>query len=472
MRLSRRALISAGLIGIVSPPSGPPTDADWKALAAGLEGRLDRPGTATYDSGKQLYSPRFDDIRPAAVVRCATPADVSEAIRFAARMRLPVVARGGGHSYVGASTISDGLVLDVRPIDRVGYDAASRIATIGGGATVIGAYTALGRHRVSIPAGTCGSVGISGLTCGGGIGPAASAYGLACDNVTAVDVVTADGRHRTVDAAREPDLFWALRGGGGGRFGVVTGWRMRTHPATTIGTFTLTYRWADAARAATGWQARIATAPDEAWSSCQFTAEAGGALSVRLNGFVMDGDAHGEVAALTRAIGREPASVAVGREPHVELMKDRAGGPARGTHLIGSEIFRTALPPAGIAALVAAVQRRAATKRPGLAKMKRMTGAPARIAPAATAFPWHGALAMLQWLVVPAKVDAVSVADGYTWIDSGHRALARWSAGRYVNYLEPGPVDPADYHGPNLGRLRRVHASVDPAHLFKGAYAW
>ncbi|MEV0896073.1 FAD-binding oxidoreductase [Actinoplanes sp. NPDC049802] len=471
MRLSRRALLSAGLIGVAVPPPTTPTDADWKALAAGLEGQVDRPGTAVYDSSRLLYSPRFDDIRPAAVVRCATPADVAEAIGFAARMRLPVVPRGGGHSYIGASTISGGLVLDVRPLNRVGYDAATRTATIGGGATVIDVYTALGRHGVSVPAGTCGSVGISGLTCGGGIGPVTSAYGLTCDNVTAADVVTADGRHRTVDAAREPDLFWALRGGGGGRFGVVTGWRMRTHPATTTGTFTLTYRWADAAAVAAGWLARIGVAPDNAWSSCQFTAEPGGTPSVRVNGFVLNGDAGPEVAALARATGREPASVAVGREPHVRLLRDRAGGAARNTHLIGSDIFRQALPAEGIAALLAVVRRRAATGRPGLAKLKRMTGAPARTAPGTTAFPWHGAHTMLQWLVVPTTVDTATVADGYTWIDSGHRAMARWSVGRYLNYPEPGPTDPADYHGPNLDRLRRIHASVDPARLLRTAYS-
>ena len=481
MPLSRRALLSTGLLGVAGPstrrtpgpqptPAPGPGDADWKALASGLEGSLERPGTATFDQARQLFSPRFDHVVPAAVVRCAGPADVVEAVRFAARTKLQIVPRGGGHSYVGASTTTGGLVLDVRGLDAVGYDAATTTATIGGGTSLIDVYTVLGERGVSVPSGSCGSVGISGLTSGGGIGAASSAYGLTCDRVVAADVVTADGRYRTVDATREPELFWALRGGGGGRFGVVTSWRLRTHPAGSTGTFVLTYPWVDAAAVATGWQSRTAVAPDHCWSACQFASDRTGALSVRLSGFVLDGDARTEVTALTRAIGREPATVTTAREPHVKILKDRAGGATRGTHLIGSEIFARPLPPAGITALLAVVQSRAASRRPGLAKFKRMTGAPARVAPESTAFPWHGAHSMLQWLVEPPAIDAASVADGYAWIESGHRAVAAWSSGRYVNYLEPGPADPVRYHGRHRDRLRRVAAAADPEGLFRTAY--
>jgi FAD/FMN-containing dehydrogenase len=497
MPLSRRALFSAGLLGAIAPRperTGPapvmqspsptaspnlirtnstpgPTDADWRALAEGLEGSLDLPGTDTYDQARRLFSPRFDSILPPAIVRCAGPADVVEAVQFAVRAGQPIVPRGGGHSYVGASTTATGIVVDVRPLKTVEFDAPTGTATIGGGTSLIDAYTGLGTHGVSIPAGTCGGVGITGLTCGGGIGAAASAYGLACDAVVAADVVTADGRHRTVDAEREPELFWGLRGGGGGRFGVVTSWRMRTHPAGTTGSYQLTYPWADAAAVAAGWQSRIAMAPDNTWSTCQFAADAEGALSVRIAGHVLDGDAAGEVTALARAIGREPATTAVDSKPHTRLLLERAAGPARGTHVIGSEIFGAAVPPGGVDALLAVVRSRAASRRPGLAKLKRMTGAPARVAADATAFPWHGASSMLQWLVNLPEADPASVADGYAWIGSGHRAVAPWSSGRYVNYLEPGPSDSVRYHGPHLERLRRLHASTDPNGLFRVPYA-
>ncbi|WP_177320135.1 FAD-binding oxidoreductase [Actinoplanes philippinensis] len=466
--MPRPNVITPGLVRATPAPG--PAEAEWQALAAGLDGGLERPGSASYDQARLLFSPRFDGVRPAAVVRCAGPGDVVEALRFAVRAGLPIVPRGGGHSYVGASTTATGIVLDLRPMRTVGLDAATGTATIGGGATLLEVYTGLGGHGVSVPAGTCGSVGISGLTCGGGIGVTASAHGLTCDSVVAADVVTPDGNHRTVDAEREPELFWGLRGGGGGRFGVVTSWRMRTHPAGTAGTYQLGYPWADAAAAVAGWQARNAVAPDAAWSSCQFASDATGALSVRVAGCVVDGDARAEAAAMVRAIGREPATTTVESRPHVRMLQDRAAGAARGTHVIGSEIFPAAVPPAGVDALIAVLRARAASRRPGLAKIKRMTGAPARVGAEATAFPWHGAYAMMQWLVDLPAADPAAVADGYAWIESGHRAMAPWSSGRYVNYLEPGPVDPARYHGPHVERLRRLQAATDPTGVFRVAY--
>ncbi|GAA1607806.1 FAD-binding oxidoreductase [Actinoplanes couchii] len=446
MVLSRRALLSAGLMSFVAPPA--PKDADWRALADGLDGTVERPGDTGYDQARRLFSPRFDEIRPPAVVRCGSTADVVQAVTFANRLGLPIVPRGGGHSYVGASTTSSGLVVDVRPLRSVGVGAGT--ATVAGGATLLDVGAALAANGVTVPLGSCGSVGFSGFTCGGGIGRSTSAYGLASDNVTAAEVVTPDGRLRTVDAVREPELFWALRGGGGGRIGVVTSWQVRTRPAVPAGQFSLVYPWADAARVVSGWLARITVAPDEAWSACLLGSDRTGALSVRVNGAVLGGDAHAEVTALTRSIAREPISATMGREPSPEPPK------ARAVQLTGSDVFAHPLPEAGVAALLAILQRRSTAKRPGSAKLKRLTGAPARITPGSTAFPWHGAHTLLQWLVEPATADPATVADAYTWVDAGHHAMLPWSSGRYVNYLEPGPFDPSRYHGRNADRLQKI----------------
>ncbi|MFI5937270.1 FAD-binding oxidoreductase [Actinoplanes sp. NPDC051494] len=450
---------------------------DWTALAAAVDGAVVLPGTGAYDDARRLVDPRFDGVRPPAVVRCAHGGDVAEAIRFARRSRLPVITRGGGHSYVGASTGTGSIVLDLRALDAVSYDTGSRTATIGGGARLMEVYTTLGAARVSVPSGSCGSVGIGGITLGGGVGMASSAYGLTCDAVVGANLVTADGVLRGVHAGREPELFWALRGGGGGQFGVVTGWRMRTHPATTAGTFKLSFRWADAARVAAGWQARLATAPDETWSTCQFTSDAKGRLGVRVSGFVLDGRADAEAAAIVAAIGRDPSAATLDRRPYLDVVRDRAGCDdtascaVRSTELVGSEVFSAVVPPAGIAALLAVVERRARARRPGVAKFKRMTGAQSRVAVDATAFPWRGVRTMLQWLVESPTADAAAARDAYAWIDGGHRAMARWSAGRYVNYLEPDPAALPRYHGRHLARLRRVRAAADPQRLFRSAYA-
>jgi FAD/FMN-containing dehydrogenase len=443
---------------------------DWAALDASLDGSVEHPGTPGYDAARRLYDPRFDGVRPPAVARCAHAADVAEAIRFARRSGIAVVPRGGGHSYVGASTSTSALVLDVRRLSAVGYDAASGTAVIGGGARLIDVYDRLGTRGVSIPSGSCGTVGVSGITSGGGIGMASAAYGLTCDAVTAARVVTADGRERTVDASREPDLFWALRGGGGGQFGVVTQWRMRTFPAAATGRFTLTYRWADAAAVAAGWQGAIADRSG-AWSTCQFVAAADGGLSVRVNGFVIGAAPDAAARAIERAIRRAPLSAELDRRSYLDVVHDRAGGGGGRTEIVGSDVFAGPLPERAVEAMLAAVADRARTRRPGVAKLKQLTGAPARVRTEATAFPWRGAHTMMQWLVMPAASDAAAVRDAYAWIDRGHRALAGWSAGRYVNYLEPDPALPARYHGPHLSRLRRIRAAADPQRLFRSPYA-
>jgi FAD/FMN-containing dehydrogenase len=473
---SRRAVLGAGAAALAGTVLGPAPGPDWKALATSLDGSVDLPGTADYDGARRLVDPRFDGIRPPAVVRCASDADVAEAVGFARRSRLAVVTRAGGHSYVGASTSRSALVLDLRRLDEVRYDRADGTATIGGGARLIDVYNALGAEGASIPSGSCGSVGIGGITLGGGIGMGASAYGMTCDAVVAADVVGADGTRRTVDAERSPELFWALRGGGGGQFGVVTAWRMRAHRTTRIGTFVLTYPWTAAAKVAAGWQARLSSAPDETWSACQFASDAQGRLSVRISGVLLGGDAAAEAAAIAGAVGLEPATADLALRPHLDVIHSRAGcvdgqGCAeRATELVGSEIFRRALPEPAVAALLAAVERRAAAGRPGVAKFKRMTGAVSRVAPEAAAFPWRGVHTMLQWLVQPATNDPATVRDGYAWIDAGHRAVRRWSAGRYVNYLEPGTAASAGYHGANLARLRRIRHTADPHRLFRSPY--
>jgi FAD/FMN-containing dehydrogenase len=156
---------------------------------------------------------------------------------------------------------------------------------------------------------------------------------------------------------------------------------------------------------------------------------------------------------------------------YMDTVRARAGDGERQTELLGSDVFPAPLPAAGIAALVAAVDARAAARRPGVAKLKPLTHAVARVPVAATAFPWRGAHALLQWLVVPAVADSATVQDAYAWIADGHRAVSAWSVGRYVNYLEPDPAALPRYYGVHTERLRRARAQYDPARLFRSPYA-
>ena len=194
-------------------------DSAWQELADAIAGDVVRPGTPGYDVLRRPAIPRFDDVRPAAVVLCDGPEDVAATLALARSAGLPVAVRSGGHCFAGRST-TEGVVIDVSPLDR-SRSRATR-ATIGAGARLGDVYDALDAHGLTI-AGGCGpTVGIAGLTLGGGLGILGRLHGLTSDRLRAAEVVLADGRLVSCDADAEADLFWALRGAGGGRFGVVT----------------------------------------------------------------------------------------------------------------------------------------------------------------------------------------------------------------------------------------------------------
>src|SRR5690606_19485252 len=160
------------------------------------------------------------EIRPRLVARCATPADVVTALAFARDHDLPVSVRAGGHAVTGRALVQDGLVLDVRPMDEITVDPQARRVRVGGSATWAAADRATTAHGLATTGGRVSTTGVAGLTMGGGSGWLERKHGLACDNLLAAELVTADGRIVRADADENPDLLWALRGGGG-NFGVV-----------------------------------------------------------------------------------------------------------------------------------------------------------------------------------------------------------------------------------------------------------
>ncbi|WUH97220.1 FAD-binding oxidoreductase [Spirillospora sp. NBC_00431] len=453
-------------------PTGP---ADWNALERGLDGTLIRPSDASYAQARRLYIPRYDRVEPAGVAYCETPRDVSECIAFATLRRMPVAVRCGGHSYAGWST-GTGLVIDVSPMDTVRRDGAR--AVVGAGTRLIDLYAGLAEDGVSVPAGSCPTVGVAGLTLGGGLGVTCRAYGLSCDALESVQVVTADGRVLTCDTEQNPDLFWACRGGGGGNFGVAVSFTFRTHEAGDVTPFSLRWAWPDAADVIRGWQRWAPAAPDEVWTGLRLDTRPGQATpSVEVIGVAL-ADATRHMDALTAATGAEPASSTAQSRPYLDAMKFLGGcagqtvdqchaqGTLPGRHPSGtfprtnyagkSHIAYRPLPDASINALLARLDKGNDVQNRSVL-MDAMGGAVGRVGPGDTAFPHRKALFCVQYL-----------APDSAWLRGTHAAMEPSMGGTaYVNYIDPDLKGWANaYYGPNLDRLRKTKAAHDPGRLF------
>ena len=211
----------AGLEGIVS-------EAAVDEFRSSLRGKLLQAGDEGYEEARQIWNAMIDK-RPALIARCAGAADVIQCVRFARANKLLVAIRGGGHNVGGKATCDGGLVIDVSPMKGIRVDPANRIVRAEAGLTwgeFDGETQAFG---LATTGGFVPTTGIAGLTLGGGLGYLMRRFGLACDNLLSVDVVTADGELLTASANQNQDLFWGIRGGGG-NFGVATSFEFRLHP--------------------------------------------------------------------------------------------------------------------------------------------------------------------------------------------------------------------------------------------------
>jgi len=207
-------------------------DRSIETLAGHVHGKLIQPDSAGYDAARRVYN-AMHDRRPRLIVQPADAADVIATVAFAAASDLPLSVRGGGHNVAGFSTNDGGIVLDLSSMADIQVDPGARTARVGGGAIWGDVDQATHAYGLAVPSGIISTTGVGGLTLGGGFGHLSRQYGLTCDNLRSAEVVTADGRVVTASATEHPDLFWALRGGGG-NFGVVTSFEFALHPVSTV----------------------------------------------------------------------------------------------------------------------------------------------------------------------------------------------------------------------------------------------
>jgi FAD/FMN-containing dehydrogenase len=208
-------------------------EATVQELREAVRGEIVTPDDDGYAEACRIWNGAHDGHTPALVVRCAGAADVIAAVGFARSNGLTIAVRGGGHSVAGFSTVDDGIVIDLSTMNGVRVDPAARRATVGGGAVWADVDHETQAHGLATTGGLVSTTGVAGFTLGGGIGWTMRKFGLACDNLAAADVVTADGRLVHASETENPDLLWGLRGGGG-NFGIITQFEFDLHPLGPI----------------------------------------------------------------------------------------------------------------------------------------------------------------------------------------------------------------------------------------------
>jgi FAD/FMN-containing dehydrogenase len=450
--------------------SGP---ADWVALRARLPGGLVLPDDAGYAAARRSYNALFDNHAPAAVATCTRAEDVQACVEVARDARIPIAARSGGHSYAGYCTPDGGLVADLGRMSGVDVRPDGTVEILAG-TKLIDVYAMLAAAGRCLPAGSCPTVGIAGLTLGGGIGVIARKFGLTIDKLVSARVVTADAELRTVSADAEPELFWALRGGGGGNFGIVTSFTFGTDPAPGLTVFSLGFPAGSVPNVFGAWQDWIAGAPDELWSNC--VVSGGRPPTCRVGGSFV-GSAAGLnplLDALLASTSTRPTSRFVQAKGFLDAMRyfagcsqrtvaqchlDAAGGQlGREGYVATSRMLPGPVDPTRLASIM--------DGRAGVDMLlDSFGGAISRVAPDATAFPHRAALASAQ------------IYTGAT-AAARDRALATVAAIRdglgeltgptgYISYIDPGMPDwQTAYYANNVPRLRAAATKYDPDRVF------
>jgi FAD/FMN-containing dehydrogenase len=448
---------------------------DWSALQRAIEGEVILPGSLDYESVRKPAIARFHDVLPQAVVRCATSADVSETISFARGVGLRIAARSGGHCFAGRSS-TEGVVIDVSPMRSVSVSGG--VATVGAGARLGEVYDALDGHGLTIPAGCGPDVGISGLALGGGLGILGRKHGLTSDHLIGAQVALADGRVVECDEHRDGELLWALRGAGGGNFGVVTSLDFGTLPAPAATSFRLIWPDTCATTVVEAWQDWSPAAPDELAASLLLTASSDAEEPPVVNVFGAmlgtESDTEELLDELVARVGADPTSAtlehALYRETKRYLAEHGPGEDRPNGHQFNkSEFFRRPLPTEAITALVENLNK---GRVPGQSRELDFTpwaGAYNRLSPDATAFAHRDELFLLLHVaVVDSGASAAEREAARAWLGRSWASVRPWgSGGVYPNFPDPDLTDWARaYHGTNLEGLLRVKGRYDPDGYF------
>lgn len=453
-----------------------PDGALVEELAATLRGPVLRPDDSGYDDARRIWNGMIDK-RPALIARCTGTADVVSAVTFARQSGLPLAVKGGGHNVAGNALCDDGLVIDLSLMRGIHVDPERRRARVQAGATWGDLDHETQLYGLMAPGGVVSSTGIAGFTLSGGMALSRRKWGLACDNLASVEVVTADGQVITASESSNPDLFWAVRGGGG-NFGIVTSFEFQLHPlGPEFYVAAPIYALAEAGKVIRGWRRLMERAPDEITSDVIFwsmpaihgvPSELVGTPIVIVAAWFTGPVAEAErVLAPMRMLGT-PVWDLSHAAPYADIQSAFDPFFPNTQRYYWKSLFADALSDEVIDATIALAEEKPTPQT--LFGLRALGGAMSRVPETATAYGNRAALYNLSidttWL---------DPADDRRMIDWTRAAWSRMHeltrGGVYLNFAGLGEDNAAlarAGYGDNYARLAEIKRRYDPTNLFRG----
>ena len=470
--MNRRAFVWQGLCSslpflagasfsgqVAALPVSKPGDADLKALARGLTGEVFRPGDPKYEQLRKVYAAKFA-AHPALVVHPANLQDIQATLSFAGSNHLPLAVRCGGHSYAGYSTCDGGLVLDMSGFRSMTIASDKSSARLGGGMLCGAVEIETAKAGVATVLGQCPSVGVGGFLLGGGVGPLMGKYGLGCDNILAAELVLADGRLVRASAHENPDLYWAIRGGGG-NFGIVTKFEVALHSVSKVLAGMITLESEDPRHFLRAFRDFLPTVPDELTLIALMSAEPGQKPQLSIEACYVGDPAEG--AKVLAPLRHHPGAVhdTVQIRPYLELeqMTPAVIPPSYEEHCSG---FFAELDEQRIEIFAHAFS---SVPFPVECFLVHLHGAVSRVPVAATAFPLRRTGITFDVSAGWKPPDGERAAS--QWIEALKTELPVDRDGNYVNVMErEGENSVRRAYGANYAQLQHVKARYDPHNLF------
>ena len=500
---SAAAVASSGVsLSACSVASGPtPSTSRLELLRSAIAGRVILPSDSAYAVASQPWNARFAGVVPEAVVVVADASDVAKTIKFAREYGLSFAMRNGRHSFAGFSA-NAGLIVDVSHLTDVRADPAREEVTFGAGLTNLTMYERLWPARMTVPGGTCPTVGLTGLSAAGGFGRLSRLYGLTCDNILELKLVTAAGEILTANHRENADLFWACRGGGGGNFGAVVELTARLHPVDMLFTeIAYTFPISGAVRVMTALQEWVAALPDRGhcWAEIRTGKPKDGPVVGMEFTFAGPEDrARALGDELVRAAGVKPIAQSVMTDRYLSLMRDWIcaglrpdecnftgvsphGVIPRPAVYAKSDMIRATWPAQAFEALVDAIARRQADPlltppdfegavNVGKIAFETAGGAIARRPASEAAFAHRDTRYVVQYQSRwrPPSTNAVADAN-VAWTQATYESVRPWLSGSaYQGYADRNLSDwQRQYYGASLGRLRTIKRTYDPDNVFR-----